>query len=158
MKMKKKNISKLLLNFITKMDINQIQKIQNLLTIIKELQTYTIVLPDLPPSKKNSKQIIYKNGRPIIIPSNNHRMYHLETSKTLKTAQIQHIIPKFIICTMYAPNKRAYDLSNKWETLADLFVDNAIIEDDNINFIPCVMLVSGGIDKDNPRTETTLWY
>jgi len=158
MKTKKKNTLKLLLNFIIKMDINQTQKIQNLLTVIKDLQTYTIVLSNLPPSKKNSKQIIYKNGKPIIIPSNNHRLYHIEASKTLKTAQIQKIIPKFIICTIYAPNKRVYDLSNKWETLADLFVDTNIIEDDNINYISCVLLVSGGIDKNNPRTETTFYY
>ena len=60
---------------------------------------------------------------------------------------------KEIKAVFFAPDRRASDLSNKWESIADLLVDNMIIMDDNWYEVPRVVLMFGGVDKDNPRVE-----
>ena len=55
--------------------------------------------------------------------------------------------------TLYARDKRSGDLSNKFESVADLLVDAGIIKDDNWNIVPKVEMMFGGIDKENPRVE-----
>ena len=57
---------------------------------------------------------------------------------------------------LYASTKRKADLSNRFESIADLLVDAGIIEDDNYFVVPEVLMKFGGIDKTNPRAEITI--
>lgn len=105
------------------------------------------------PSKKNSKQIIYVRGRPLIIPSKNHKQWH-----TQAISQLYGIKPvaRQIDCIeliFYPSTKRKFDLTNKAESIMDLLVDARIIEDDNYTVLPKVILQIGSQDKLNPRCE-----
>ena len=56
----------------------------------------------------------------------------------------------------YFPDKRRADLTNKAESIMDLLVDAGIIEDDNANVCPEVLLRFGGVDRERPRVEVSL--
>lgn len=109
------------------------------------------------PSKKNSKQIIYVRGKPLIIPSKNHKTWHTQVISQLYgtkpvTRQIECVEIKF-----YPSTKRMFDLSNKAESIMDLLVDGGIIEDDNYSVVPELNLKFGIHDKQNPRAEITIY-
>ncbi len=111
-----------------------------------------IILTGRIPSKKNSKTIVCMGRVPRLLPSANHQKWHKETSLQLKG---KNKIPpnSKITFTLYAPDLRKGDLSNKWESIADLLVDNGIIEDDNWFVLGDVRMVFGGVDKEFPRCE-----
>lgn len=93
----------------------------------------------------------------MLLSSANYTKWHKEASKQLKQQKLslQKDI-KNITFTVYSPDKRKSDLSNKWESIGDLLVDNKIIEDDNWFVLPQLSLIFGGVDKDNPRCEITI--
>lgn len=143
------------------MDITPQQKIKNLYETIQDCRVLSVVINGQPPSKKNSKQIIHVRGRMIIIPSKGHKDWHdqsLYPLISLKNALPSVLIPKLVLCTLYSKDKRKWDISNKWESVGDLLVDAGIIEDDNYDFISKLLIVYGGVDKENPRTELDLFY
>jgi len=107
------------------------------------------------PSKKNSRMIVCRGKFPMNMPSVKYKEWHKDASLQLRQQRIQSIkgcIPS-VVATFYAPDNRKFDLSNKFESVADLLVDNGIIEDDNYTIIPDVRMVFGGVDKENPRVE-----
>jgi len=69
--------------------------------------------------------------------------------------------PKFkrVLCIykVYAGSKRSFDLGNVCSVhekfFEDAFVELGKLEDDNIDFIPLVIYMGCGIDKENPRVE-----
>mgnify|MGYP004881571867 FL=1 len=112
------------------------------------------------PSKKNSKQIVHVRGRMLILPSKDYKSWHEGALNVLKTAKM---VPKSIekvravhLC-FYGENKRKFDLSNKAESIMDLLVDAGILLDDNYEVVPELCLTYGGIDKDNPRCDVTIY-
>lgn len=115
-----------------------------------------IVLRGRIPSKKNSKQVICFGKVPRLIPSAKHKEWHTEASVAL---QNQKPITKVgsIVFILYAPDNRKGDLSNKWESVADLLVDLEIIEDDNWFVMQDVRMVFGGVDKENPRAVVRVY-
>lgn len=115
-----------------------------------------ITLPGRIPSKKNSKQLIYRHGRSFLIPSSNYTLWQQEQSYRLKK------IPKpienaEIEITIFAPDKRTADLTNKAESIMDLLVDNQILKDDSWFVIGKLTLIFGGVDKENPRAEIEIY-
>lgn len=113
---------------------------------------YKITIFGRIPSKKNSKIMICRGPRPILLPSKEHKLWHEEQSYKLPK-NIKDISSCNIIATFYAPDNRATDLSNKWESVGDLLVDNRILLDDNWKVIKDLHLIYGGLDKDNPRCD-----
>ena len=113
------------------------------------------------PSKKNQKQIVYVKGRPLILPSKAHEAWHKDALQQLRFAQIKPLKLQdiqIIICTIYPPTMRKYDLSNKFESIADLLVDYGLLEDDNADILSKVLLFSGGKDATNPRAEVVIFH
>lgn len=109
------------------------------------------------PSKKNSKIMVCRGRFPMLLPSANYTKWHKESTEQLKQQKISFCKDiKNIIFTIYAPDNRKSDLSNKWESVGDLLVDNKIIEDDNWFIIPQLSLIFGGVDKENPRCEIVI--
>jgi hypothetical protein len=90
----------------------------------------------------------------MLIPSTKHQEWHKDAVEQLKCVQSVENT-KEVIFTYYAPDMRKGDLSNKWESVADLLVDVGIIEDDNWFILPSVLMKFGGVDKENPRAEVT---
>lgn len=110
------------------------------------------ILGDVP-SKKNSKRIFVRNGRPVVLPSLSHQEWHEQAMWQLK--RMGKPVPvkgyKIMTLTFYPSNKRKADLSNKCESVMDLLVDAGFLEDDNYFVVPKLTLQFGGIDKTNPR-------
>lgn len=109
------------------------------------------------PSKKNSKQIIYVKGRPLIIPSKNHKTWHTQAMSQLQRKRPVEGQISRLEAVFYPSTKRRSDLSNKFESVADLLVDAGIIEDDNWYVMPEVNLKFGDVDRENPRAEITIY-
>lgn len=111
-----------------------------------------IILYGRIPSLKNSKIISCRGSRPMMFPSQKHKEWHEDATKQLiGKLPLPPNVP--ILFTIYAPDSRKADLSNKWESVADLLVDCGLIEDDNWFVLDDVRMKFGGIDKDNPRAE-----
>ena len=92
------------------------------------------------PSKKNSKQVFCRWWRPTVIPSKQYKEWHEIMSKELKWIKIPKWKewPFVFTYNFYIPynkdwsiSKKAFDYSNKIESINDLLVDLNIIEDDN---------------------------
>ena len=113
------------------------------------------------PSKKNSKRVICKGDRPRLLSSENYIAWQKEQSYLIK--KYRHIKGGNPIdncateITIYFPDKRKADLTNKAESVMDLLVDNSIIKDDSWLICHDITL-SGRLDKANPRAEITIKY
>lgn len=105
------------------------------------------------PSKKNSKQVVCFGNRPRVLPSKNYQEWHKTALQELKVVPIKTIETSELTLTFFAPDKRASDLSNKAESIMDLLVDAGVLKDDNWFIIPKLILIFGGVDKENPRCE-----
>lgn len=106
------------------------------------------------PSKKNSRTAFNIKGRCLLLPNQNYREWHRESSKQLLAFTEQKLaLGSSIVILFYAPDKRATDLTNKAESIMDLLKDNDFITDDNWFVVSEVRLRFAGVDKDNPRAE-----
>lgn len=115
--------------------------------------TLNLVVHGRTPSKKNSKQIIYVRGKPLIISSKDYAEWHKTSLQSLKIApRLNENTIEVQLC-FYSENKRKFDLSNKAESIMDLLVDAGILLDDNYEVVPKLILEYGGISKENPRCE-----
>lgn len=103
------------------------------------------------PSKKNSKIFVNRGGRTFLIPSPQYTAWHEEQSWMVKKYKLVDV--SSITITIYFPDMRSSDLTNKAESIMDLLVDSNIIKDDNWQCVPKLTLVSGGLDRLNPRAE-----
>ena len=85
-------------------------------------------------------------------PSAKYTEWHKDASAQLLG---QKKIPDGTSLTVhfYFPDNRRTDLSNKVESVMDLFVDNGILTDDCWQIIPSLSLLAMGVDKNNPRCE-----
>ena len=103
------------------------------------------------PSKKNSKQIV----RWRIISSKADLQWEKEQINNLIDIwQEIHIKPPFkIICDFYMPDRRLSDLSNKFESIADMLVKYWLFEDDNYTILQNIELNHKWYDKKEPRCE-----
>lgn len=124
------------------------------------LQELKITISGPTPSKKNQRISLVIKGRAINIPSNKYREWHKGAVQEMGLLGKVETILKChnVTLTFYSKDKRAFDISNKAESIMDLFVDCEIITDDNFNVVPRLTLVYGGIDKLNPRCEAVLEY
>lgn len=113
------------------------------------------------PSKKNCKRAFVIRGRAIITDNPAYTKWHKEQIGKLKAvkqcfAQELSQPVRSIAMTLYAPDNRKSDLSNKFESIADILVDAGILKDDNWFEMPSVHLYFGGVDKLHPRAEIAI--
>ena len=90
-------------------------------------------------------------GKPINIPSKQYALWEINSKLHLPNIHIDEVTE--IIITIFAPDKRPADLTNKVESLMDLMVKGQIIKDDNWFVVPKITLLFGGVEKENPRAE-----
>jgi len=57
----------------------------------------------------------------------------------------------------YLPDRRRTDLSNKVESINDLFVKYGLLEDDNWEIIKELKVSWMGVDRENPRCEIDIY-
>lgn len=116
-----------------------------------------------PRTKKNSQEIIFRGGRPILVPSKQYTHYYEQCSKKFEA------LPKMldgvplplsgrynVKAVYYVATKRRVDISNLHNALHDVLVGCGVLVDDDCMHIgstdgSCVLY-----DKDSPRTEITI--
>lgn len=113
-----------------------------------------IIFKKIPPAKKNSKRVFVNKGRPIVLPSERHQDWEEEQMWILK----KFPKGKFDRCEMlvgfFPSSKRRFDLSNSFESIADLLVKAKIIKDDNAFLLSKVTLaLMEVVDKGQERVE-----
>jgi len=119
------------------------------------MYAHLIILKGDVPSKKNSKQIFFnrRTGRRFISTSDSYKVWHRQASiQLLKELRRFDIVNKLVV-KFFPSNRRSFDLSNKFESIADLLVDNKIIPDDNYRVLPKVEIQFIEVDRQNPRSE-----
>lgn len=114
----------------------------------------------IPPSKKNSKQL-YKNrktGKNFVVSSDKFQSWHSEYEWKILSKRMVKLTEKGykVGCLFYARTQGKFDLSNKWESIADLLVDCNIVVSDNYEILSEINLKFMGVDKDHPRVEVTI--
>ncbi len=104
------------------------------------------------PSKKNSRLLFWRNGRQYNIPSPAYTKW-----ENTAVFYIRHIKPvdkvNSVTLTFYAESKRRKDLTNCAEGVMDLLVKAGILQDDNWFVVPKIVLVFGGVDRQEPKVE-----
>lgn len=112
------------------------------------------------PSKKNKKNIFYRNSKLVVLPNKQHQDWHTDASWQVKSWR--NTLPErsklpykrcFIEITIYPSTRAKSDLTNKAESIMDLLVDNEILVDDNWFCVPELLLKFGEVDPKNPRAE-----
>ena len=112
-----------------------------------------IIIPIAPRTKKNSQQIVWKGGRPIIIPSAAYKMYEREARAFLTPVSSPIDYPVNVKCLYYMPTRRRVDLSNLLNSTLDILVHYGVLLDDNRNIVYSVDGSRVLYDKASPRTE-----
>jgi Holliday junction resolvase RusA-like endonuclease len=125
------------------------------------MEALSLVIKGRIPSKKNSKQLIHAKGRPFFIPSDAHREWEEDACYQLRSQLLEHCVTLSTcsaMLTFFFPDNRSPDLTNKAESVMDALVKMEVIEDDNWKVVPDIRLKAGGVDRQDPRVEITLYY
>lgn len=109
------------------------------------------------PAKKNSRIVTCRGARPWSFPSKQYQKWHKDALKQLAQARVRPVDEVFFLsCVFYHVDRRKRDLSNEFESVADLLRDSGIIPDDNCFVLGEIHAKFGGVDKENARVEISL--
>ena len=97
-----------------------------------------IELPLLTRPKKNSQQVIFSNGRPLVIQSKQYLQFERDCAYFLKRYSRHIETPVNLKCTFFVPDKRKRDLCNLLNAIQDVLVKYDVIADDNYNIVQSV--------------------
>ena len=116
--------------------------------------TVTIHLTGAVPSKKNSKQMVCRGRRPILLPYPTYTRWQKQVGEVFSPyAQWGRGVqePLFIAISLFDKKnkdgtlpRRVFDLTNKAESILDTLVDYSVIRDDNYTVVNKVLLEFGG--------------
>lgn len=115
-------------------------------------------LTGCPRSKKNSMQIVKYGNRRRIIQSKKYLEYEHACAVQIKAAyRIKIDYPVCVKAVFFRSDKRRCDLPNLENALLDTLVKYDVLSDDNRNIV--ASMDGSGIyyDKENPRTEVTIY-
>ena len=108
------------------------------------------------PSKKNQKQ---RTGR-FLVSSKQYQKREKEQLIALneQVEELKINSELYMEYHFYMPDNRKCDLSNKVESINDLFVKYGLIEDDNWNILRYLMIRCEWVDKEDPRCEIKIYF
>ena len=112
-----------------------------------------IVIPLPPVTKKNSQQIVWAKGRPMVIPSAKYKDYEKACALYVHPLNEPISAGVNVKCLYYMPTRRRVDLVNLMEATHDILVKFKVLADDNFTIIWSVDGSRVLYDKENPRTE-----
>lgn len=109
------------------------------------------------PSQKNGKEIAMRADGTRFVRSNDRvkawqQSAIMELKQQFKGLVVTDYPIALSICFWF-DNKRRHDLDNAAAGVMDALVKAEILTDDNVNYVECITLQYGGIDKINPRAE-----
>jgi Holliday junction resolvase RusA-like endonuclease len=143
--------------------------------VIRQLNSFTfadgrtVTIPVMEkivvPSKKNQQRIAVNKAtlKPILLDSEQHAKWKKENLEIFKRYAELMAMEGFrmpltrakIKVLFYFPDSKDRDLSNKFETIADIMVDTGILMDDKFKVLKPIYL-DGWVKRDRPRTEIYL--
>lgn len=113
-------------------------------------------IPLQPITKKNSQQIIYAKGRPMIIPSKAYRRYEKDALWLISYHDDPIDYPVNVKMVFYMRTRRRVDLVNLQEACLDILVAAGVLADDNCRIVASMDGSRVDYDKYNPRTVVTI--
>lgn len=117
----------------------------------------TLEIPGRPPSKKNSKRRIRRGHSIFMVPSEAHEAWHQQASYLIARHRPEKPLERCqVAITIYAPDRRRFDLTNAAESVMDLMVDCGFLLDDSVAVVPQLTLRFGGVDRERPRVVVVL--
>lgn len=109
------------------------------------------------PSKKNSKQISVRYGKPFVRCSDKYTQWHAKACEELLMQKKGFTTDRCkMILSFYYGDKRKRDADNATSSIFDTLKDVGIITDDNYNII-YKYIVEADYDKENPRCEIKIY-
>ena len=113
-----------------------------------------ITIPLAPITKKNHNQIVYANGRPLVVPSKEYKKYEKDCAAFIDMVPFSTFdCPINVKCVYYMPTRRRVDLVNLQEATLDVLVKYGVILDDNSNIVASMDGSRVLYSKEFPRTE-----
>ena len=114
-------------------------------------------IPVFPRTKKNHQQLIWRNGKAVIIPSRNYQEYEKECRPFIPHPSFAPVTGQINVkAIFYMGTKRKVDLVNLEQALLDILVKYGLIEDDNSKIVVSMDGSRVAYDHDYPRTEVTI--
>lgn len=117
------------------------------------------------PSKKNQQRIAVNKAtlKPILLDSAQHEKWQKSNLRDFRQYADKMAAAGFSLpvtrakvkVLFYFPDSKDRDLSNKFETIADIMVDSGILMDDKFKVLKPIYL-DGWVRRDKPRTEIYL--
>lgn len=117
-----------------------------------------ITIPGQTPSKKNSRILLPRGKKIMSFPNQIYKKWHAAAMFDLRHKNIPELklTSIKISAVFFQHNLTDRDLSNQFESIADLLVDYGVIKDDNCFILTEIAIKLGGLDKDNPRCEVVI--
>lgn len=112
-----------------------------------------ITIPLPPVTKKNSQQIVWAKGRPMVIPSAKYKAYEKACALYVKPPKEPISTGVNVKCLYYMPTRRRVDLVNLMEATHDILVKYQVLADDNCTIVWSVDGSRVLYDKEHSRTE-----
>lgn len=119
----------------------------------------TLYIPGRIPSKKNSKRIVRRGNRSLLIGSADYLSWKGSVALLLNSRAKETIQQANSITLKFKfPDNRRADLTNKAESIMDAIVDAGILKDDRWQVTSTITLIPLGVDKENPGVEVIIDY
>lgn len=115
-------------------------------------------IPLNPVGKKNGQNIVYKNGKPIIVQNANYKKYERDCKKFMPKLDEPISVPCEVSTVFYRKDHRRCDITNLLSCIHDCLVKYGVVSDDNYNVIYSVDGSRVFVDPARPRTEVTIRY
>ena len=97
-----------------------------------------IKIPMMTPPKKNSQQIIYRNGKPVIIQSQRYLNFERDCAYFLNSHKTHISYPINLKVIFWVPDRRKRDMVNLLNAIQDVLVKYDVIADDNYNVVASI--------------------
>lgn len=94
-----------------------------------------IVIPLKTCPKKNSQQIVYSRGRPIIIQGKDYLKFEKDCGVFLKPYALNIEDPIELRVIFYVPDRRRRDVVNLLNSIQDVLVHYHVLKDDNYGIV-----------------------
>lgn len=109
------------------------------------------------PSLKNNKQLFInrRTGKHFITSSKTAKDWTAQALAQLEYVEPIQDYPIRLSATFYCKDNRRRDLDNMLSTCLDALRHGGVLEDDNWQLIPEVV-IRGALDKKHPRVEITI--
>ena len=120
------------------------------------MEELKFVIPGDPKTKKNSQEIVYAHGRPLVVQNKRYKKYEADCAKHIPKIEKPIDYPVNIKAVFVRDTRRRVDRPNLEEALYDILVKYGVLVDDNRDIAAAGDGTRVYHDKVNPRVEVTI--